>query len=120
MKTLEVGSVKNMEYALLTGDGREYPAELSASVIKDPSGNPVSLIAIIKDITERKTAEDALKKSAHDLNERVKELDCLYAVSKLLVKPDITMNEVFQQTVEFMVLSWQYPEMICIRMIYES
>lgn len=32
-KTLERGFVKNMEYTLLTKNGREFPAEVSVSVI---------------------------------------------------------------------------------------
>ncbi len=63
MKTLEQGSVRNIEYAFLTKDGREFPAELSASLIKDFSGKPTGFVAITKDVTERKKAEDALRKS---------------------------------------------------------
>lgn len=62
-KTLEQGSVRNLEYTFLTKDGREYPAELSASVVRDASGNPTAFVAITKDITERKRAEEALKES---------------------------------------------------------
>jgi len=62
-KTLEQGLVRNIEYALLTKDGREYPAELSASVVRDASGNPTAFVAVTKDITERKRAEDALRES---------------------------------------------------------
>ena len=60
-KTLELGSIKNLEYTLLTKDGREYPAELSASLIRDASGNPLSFVAIIRDITERKKAEEEIR-----------------------------------------------------------
>jgi PAS domain S-box-containing protein len=63
VKTLEQGSVVNVEYTLLTRDGREFPAELSASVLRDASGNPIGFVAVIKDITERKLMEDALLKS---------------------------------------------------------
>jgi len=59
-KTLEQGSVRNIEYTFLTKDGREFPAELSASLIKDSSGKPTGFVAITKDITERKKAEEEL------------------------------------------------------------
>jgi len=62
-KTLEKGSVKNLEYTCLTKDGHEFPAELSASVIRDASGNPVAFVGILKDITERKLMEQKLLKS---------------------------------------------------------
>ena len=62
-KTLKQGSIRNIEYTFLTKDGREYPAELSASVIRDASGNPTAFVAVTKDITERKRAEEALRES---------------------------------------------------------
>lgn len=62
-RTLELGSVKNVEYTLVTKDGREFPGELSASVIRDISGTPTFFVAITKDITERKKAEEDLLQS---------------------------------------------------------
>ena len=66
-KTLELGSIKNVEYTLVTKDGWEYPAELSASLIRDMSGNPQSFVAILRDITERKRTEETLKESEEKL-----------------------------------------------------
>jgi PAS domain S-box-containing protein len=60
---LEVGTLINVEYAALNKDGYEFPAEFSASAIKDHSGNPTGFVSIIKDITERKRREDELYKS---------------------------------------------------------
>ncbi|MGA2768079.1 MAG: PAS domain S-box protein, partial [Candidatus Bathyarchaeia archaeon] len=62
-KVIEQGSVKNIEYTFVTKDGREFPAELSASVVRDASGKTEYLVAITKNITERKKAEEALRKS---------------------------------------------------------
>jgi two-component system NtrC family sensor kinase len=60
---LEVGPLINVEYAALNKDGYEFPAEFSASAIKDSSGNPTGFVNIIKDITKRKRREDELYKS---------------------------------------------------------
>lgn len=60
-KTLKEGFVKNVEYTLLTKDGTEFPAELSASVVRDSSGRVASLIAITSDITLRKRMEETLR-----------------------------------------------------------
>jgi PAS domain S-box-containing protein len=60
-KTLEEGAVRDVEYALLTQDGTRIPAELSAATIRDASGKAVALVAIIRDVTERVRAEEALR-----------------------------------------------------------
>lgn len=60
---LEQGSVKNIKYSALTKDGREFFAELSSSVVRDSSGNPIGLVATTRDITERSQIEEALRES---------------------------------------------------------
>jgi PAS domain S-box-containing protein len=75
-KTLKQGTVKNIEYTFLTKDGREFPAELSASVIKDSSGKPTGFVAITRDITERKEAEK-IRESEKELRESLHKLDLI-------------------------------------------
>jgi len=60
---LKTDPLINVEYAALNKDGYEFPAEFSASAIKDHSGNPTGFVTIIEDITERKRREDELYKS---------------------------------------------------------
>ena len=61
--TLETGGVRNIEYTLLRKDGTRIPAELSASVIRDPQGQPRAFIAVVRNISERKQSETALRVS---------------------------------------------------------
>ena len=77
-KTIEQGSVKTVEYSLLTEDGREFPGELSASVVRDASGKPMHIVSISRDITERKKAEADLRRLATiitDSNDAVTVMD---------------------------------------------
>ncbi|NQS89822.1 response regulator [Patescibacteria group bacterium] len=83
-------------------------------------GNPMGTIGISRDITERKKAEEALKKKSHDLTERMKELNCLYRISRLADKQDIPLEEILQETVNLIPPSWQYPEITCARIIVEG
>ncbi|MFB0536675.1 MAG: PAS domain S-box protein [Anaerolineae bacterium] len=62
-KTLEQGSVKDVEHTFLTKDGCEFPVELSASVTKDAYGNPTGFVVMARGITERKRVEEALQES---------------------------------------------------------
>jgi PAS domain S-box-containing protein len=62
-QTFEAGQVKTLEYTFVTRDGREFPAELSASIVRDASGTPIGFVAIAKDVTERKRMEEQVFKS---------------------------------------------------------
>jgi len=73
--TLQKGSIHNIEYRLIKDDGTSYPVELSASVIKDPTGNVSGFVAVTKDIMERKASELALLESQAQLQEQKKALE---------------------------------------------
>ncbi len=60
---LDNDSLRNFEYTFLTIDGHEFPAELSASFIRDASGKPTAIVAIFEDITKRKGMEEQLLRS---------------------------------------------------------
>lgn len=61
-------------------------------------------------ITEQKQTEEALREQAHDLRERIKEINCLYGISTLVEKSDTTLEEIYQGIVELIPASWQYPK----------
>jgi PAS domain S-box-containing protein len=62
-QTLALGSVRNIEYTVLKKDGLPVPVELSASVIKDAEGKPKAFLDVVRDITERRRAAEALRRS---------------------------------------------------------
>lgn len=56
-KTIEKGSLRNIEYKLLKSDGSSFLGEVSSSVISDEEGYPKAFIVIERDITESKKAQ---------------------------------------------------------------
>jgi PAS domain S-box-containing protein len=57
--------------ALVTRDGREIPIEDSASPILDADGRVIGAVLVFHDVTEKRRAEDALRKSHEELEMRV-------------------------------------------------
>ncbi|UCE12274.1 MAG: PAS domain S-box protein [Candidatus Heimdallarchaeota archaeon] len=68
-KTLEMGTIRNIEYSMIKEDGTIFPADLSTAVIFDEKGYPASLIGVIRDITERKIAEEKLIRQKEELSD---------------------------------------------------
>jgi len=52
----------------------------------------------------------------HQLQERVKELTCLYAISDLLQHQELDLESLAQTFVELIVAAYQYPEVACARL----
>ena len=59
-RAIKTGVTKDVEYTCLKIDGTQFPAEMSASLIRDTAWEPVAFVSIIKDITERKELEEQL------------------------------------------------------------
>jgi len=72
------------------------------------------------DVTDMKLAEEALQKRTYDLGKRVKELDCLYNIARLIEKQDISLEEILQGTINLIPAAFQYPEITCVRIILEG
>jgi PAS domain S-box-containing protein/putative nucleotidyltransferase with HDIG domain len=61
-QTIKTGRSEYVEFTLMRKDGSEFLGEMSSSLLRDKSGNPTGFYAIIRDISERKRAEEALNK----------------------------------------------------------
>ena len=54
------------------------------------------------------------------LQERAKELNCLYQVEEILNKPDLPLEEVFQSVVRSLGPGWQFPEICEAEIVYQD
>jgi len=62
------GIARDYELSMRNKDGSIVPISISSIVLPGPDGKPGRISGIMRDITERKLAEDALKQSENDLN----------------------------------------------------
>ncbi len=99
------------EFILTRKDGKQVPIEICTHPVKIQGKQVV--LGLVRDITERKRAKEALR-------ERVKELGCLYAISELIEKPGISLEEILQGAVDLIPTAWKYPEIACARIIVDG
>ncbi len=87
----------------------------NSSLIKINDETVIQLI--LKNITNRKETELKLKESENSLRKRVNELNCLYGISKLIEKEEISVDEIIQETLEFVPAAFQTPNLVCARIL---
>ena len=59
-KVIERGTLKDVQHHALTRDGRKLLIETSASLMRSANWEPIGLVAVSRDITERKRMEEQL------------------------------------------------------------
>ena len=114
---LNEGMIINRETLYLAKDNRVVPAEDSLAFLFDKHGERIGAVGVIRDSTERKRSEMIIEKHTHDLEERIKELRGLYAISRLCQQQGIGREELFQGIVDTIPQSFHYPESTCARII---
>ena len=119
-QVLKRGYSDEFETEHVKKDRKIFPVSIRVWLMKDKVGRPTGMWGIVRDITGRKKAENALKMVAYNLRERVKEIRCLYNISKLVDKPGILLEEILQGVVELIPPAWQYPEIACAKVILED
>jgi PAS domain S-box-containing protein len=108
------------ENPIVTKRGEERIVAWHNTILTDESGNITGVLSSGEDITERKAMEKALQERTQDLSNRVKELNCLYAISRFMEKKDISLERILQGTVNLIPSAWQKPKTLCAQIILEG
>jgi len=97
------GEVRYIDCTLIRPDGTECPGEIRASMKRDACGNPVGLIALIRDITERKQAVRAAEEArqyAESIVATVREPLLVLDADLRVVSANRSFYQTFQVTAE--------------------
>jgi PAS domain S-box-containing protein len=110
----------DVEYRIVRADGALRWIWARGFPIRNEKGEIYRTAGIAQDITERKHMEEALRKRTDELGERVKELNCLYEISKLVETPGISLEEILRGVVDLIPAAWRYPEITCAQIVLED
>ena len=68
------GEPRGKEYKMISRDGFAFPAEVRGFLIRDTEDQPRAIITLVRDISERKKAEDQIKASLREKDALLKEI----------------------------------------------
>ena len=106
------------EIEVLTKDGKKIPYEVNAAKIEYMGKS--SVMAVFRDLTERKKVQAALRRKTDDFRKRVKELNCLFGISRVVEEQDISLPGILKGIVDLIPSGWRYPEICCARIILKD
>lgn len=103
---------------------KEQLAQLVSKRTKELEKSQIRTLKVLEDLRAEievsKQAEEERKKLVHNLGERVKELNCFYALAKIIEKPGITLDRIIEEAVNIIPPAYQFPETTCVRIILEK
>ncbi len=105
---LKNGNIRNMEYSATRKDGSLFPVELSVSAVMDIQKKPKAFVEITRDISARKRTEWEIQK-------RVKELNCLYDISRFIESAGDSLPAILKGVTNILPSAFQFPDCTAIR-----
>jgi PAS domain S-box-containing protein len=95
-------------------DGTTFPVEVNGALMK--YGQEEHIVALARDISDRRQAEQELRQTARVLDETVRELNCLYTIAQLPVSKHLPLEHMFTRIIAIIPEAWQYPQLTCARL----
>lgn len=100
--------------------GEVFDMQCTLDLRYDETGRLIGVNSISRNLTDLKRNEQALKLLTHNLKERLKELNCLYAISRIRERHDYSLDEILQEIVDIIPASLQFPEGAAARIRFDS
>lgn len=114
-QTITAGRVWHGEVCNRRKNGELYWVESTITPFLDGEGVPYQYVSIRTDISHVKAAEAALERIAWDRGERVKEAQCLSAITQVLLDETRSDDEVLEAVVKLIPPGWKMPQDTCAR-----
>ena len=72
--------------------------------------------------TNVKLAEEIAERSSaqRKLQQHIKQLNCFYGLSKLIERPQVSLDQILQETAGLIRSAYRYPESTCVRITFEG
>lgn len=101
------------DYRIILPDGEEHWVQTHGTKVQYRESD--ADLVTFRDITDQKKAERTLHKRTSDLRERIKELNCIYKVTSLILDIERSTEEIVYEILDILPKSLRYPDIACAR-----
>jgi len=122
-RSVTQGAASGKNIALETVRRKKNGELFHVSVLASPiiiDGEQVAVYGIYRDISDRKKKEEELERKTAELKERIKEINCLYAISNLNQSAALSLDSILRKTANLIPSGWQYPKDTFVRIRFDK
>jgi two-component system sensor histidine kinase/response regulator len=122
-RSVTQGAASGKNIALETVRRKKNGELFHVSVLASPiiiDNEQVAVYGIYRDISDRRKKEEELERKTLELKERIKEMNCLYAISNLNQIAGFSLDDILRKTADLLPSGWQYPKDTFVRIRFDK
>lgn len=120
MELQKMGISDQYEIQMRRHTGEAFWASLSVAPILDDNEYLKSTVAIISDVTERKKGESEIHDLTSNLNQKIKQLNCMYDISDLSGVPGISFEEIIERSLQIIPFGLKYSHDVAVQIEFNN
>jgi PAS domain S-box-containing protein len=120
MELQKMGISDQYEVKMRNKAGDVLWAHLSSAPILDENQNPQGNVTLISDVTEKKKSEQTYGELTTNLNQKIKQLNCLYDITDISGVPGITFEEIMAKSLEIIPVGLRYSHDIGVQIAFDN
>ncbi|MBS4013086.1 MAG: response regulator [Bacteroidetes bacterium] len=116
----KIGVADQFEIQLSSLDDDDFWGHFSVSPLLDENQKFYGSVIVLLDVTENKKSNYQLQEATANLNQKIKQLNCLFDVSDLTSVPGITFEELLKKAIDIIPNGIKYSHDVYVEVLYGS
>ncbi len=117
---IRVGPSHREEIQLLDGRGEILWASLGISYLDELHDHMPGAIITLTDITDKKRNEEKLHKLTTRLNQKLRQMDCLFDISDISHRPGLSLDDVFKRSIQLIIRALKHSDDAWVEIVCEG
>lgn len=116
----KIGVSDQFEIQLKRITGGNFWGHFSVSPMLDENHRFYGTVIVLMDVTESKESNYQLQEATENLNQKIKQLNCLFDVSDLTSVPGITFEDILKKSIDIIPNGLKYSHDVYVEIVFEN
>ena len=114
----KIGVSDQFELQLKKENGEEFWGHFSVSPLLDENQMFYGTVIVLMDVTDSKKSNTDLQEATANLNQKIKQINCLFDISDLTSVPGITFEDILKKSLDIIPNGLKYSHDVCVEIVF--